>query len=82
MAFSPKLATEIYPNITWEHESHKVLTGSEWQKATASMVRAAYSNLESMEQQIKDGKDPLEVLEGGKEWLTDCLFSANIENFT
>lgn len=45
------------------------------------MIRAAYSNLEWLEHRIKNGEDPVKVMQSGKQWLTDCLFSTNISNF-
>lgn len=72
---------ETYPNITWEVESHKLMTGSEWQLAIASMVRSCYASLELMEQSIKKGNDPLKLIDGQKKWLTAVLYSCNMENY-
>lgn len=57
------------------------MTGSEWQKGEASMIRAVYASMELMEQGLKEGKDPLEMIQARKEWLTKCLYSCNMENF-
>lgn len=73
--------SEVYPNITWEVESNKVMTGSEWQMATASMVRSVYASMQLLEESIKKGNDPLKLIDGRKRWLTAVLYSCNMENY-
>ena len=74
--------TETYPNITWEIESRKVMTGSDWQMGSASMIRAMYLALNAVEQQVVAEGVPIKVaLDRQRQWLTACLYSCNMENF-
>ena len=73
--------SEVFPNITWESESQKVLTGSEWQRGGASMIRSMEAAVELAERDIRAGGDPLKRMAVIRHWLTICLYSSNMENF-
>jgi hypothetical protein len=67
---------------TWEVESRKVMTGSDWQMGAASMIRNMMSALEIMEHQVIAEHIPFTTsLAQRREWLTACLYSCNMENF-
>jgi len=72
---------EKYLNITWEKESCKIFTGSEWQQGSASMIRAMKSGLDLAKININQGNDHIKCIDNLIKWLTDCLYSCNMENF-
>lgn len=75
------MSSEVFPNITWEAEAHKVMAGSEWQRSDASSIRCFHAAIQLAEQDIKEGADPLKRLAVIRHWLTLCLYSCNMENF-
>lgn len=76
-----RIMPEKFPDITWEAESAKVMTGSEWQLSGASMIREFHSVLNLMRSEIEKGADPVKQIESWQHWLTLCLYSCNMENF-
>lgn len=73
--------SEVYPNISWEKESQKLFTGSDFQKGAASTLRSVEAELQGMEAQLKAGVDPLALTARARVWLAQCLYSSNMENF-
>lgn len=73
--------SETFPNITWEAESAKPMTGTEWQKSGASSIRSFHAAIGLAGRDIQSGADPLQRLASIQQWLTLCLYSCNMENF-
>jgi hypothetical protein len=73
--------TEKYPNITWAVESQKIFSGDDFSKGTASMCRAMEAALQGTEIGLKENPAALKSIAGLRQWLAECLYSANSNNF-
>jgi len=67
---------ETYPNITWEVESAKPFSGSDYQKGS-------YDTLLSFKSELDLRKAVLPPVHYNQmvQWLASCLYSCNMNNF-
>jgi len=67
--------------VTWESESAKVFSGTEFQSGSASTLRCVQAALENAKDRISHADDPIIVIDSVIQWMACCLYSCNMENF-
>ncbi len=62
------------PYESWDAESRKLFTGTEWQQGSAATLRDVEAFLQNVEAGVTDIKQL-------RDWLGRCLYACNMENF-
>ncbi|MDB6017661.1 MAG: hypothetical protein JWR19_2150 [Pedosphaera sp.] len=71
---------ETYPDITWKEESKKVFAGSDYQSGSFDTIRSCKAEIDLAMEGIRNGADPIKVLEKSQQWLAKCLYCCNMNN--